>query len=659
MVKLGPYSFRRILLSRLLLLSVPVLLLGVYVTYRKARSALLDTARQNLTESAVAKGESIHQSLQALRFNLVTASSSKVLQTGFPGEHQAFLEQLAYQLPATVECVKLVNLQTRQISASTCPDSSVIVFGMDSWMPENSQLLVDPQQTFVKQILPSNPLFSTTDNEKSKQDHGQLKLLLGSPVYSPEGKLKYALYVKTTLVQQEEVKPGSLSGYPVIIDEEETILVHPLPERVGRKLEQEDDAPRLRHVIENAIDGRQDFLHLFSLEKNGVELLAGYSSIPNPVSGMEDSQWVILAVTRLEDALNDLKSIRRALLGMTFALIAASFLATLYISRELAHPLEKLRDYALNEEHLHSNQQIPHEFGIREFNQLGRALNNMIQRLKTWAEELETAWKEAQVANQLKNEFLATISHELRTPLNAVIGCVKLVREGYCDSREEEMELLGQAESAANHLFNIINDILDLAKIEEGKLSVTIEQVNIWQLLNEVIGLQSVAIQEKGLEVKTNFNDDTILVEADPLKLKQVILNVVGNAVKFTEFGSISITTRIEEMSASESLSPPNGSNNGKAAKNFSFTHQKVVVTVQDTGIGIDPAQQKKLFRPFVMVDGSRTRKFGGTGLGLAISRNLMKIMGGDITLFSPGEGEGTTVVITVPLATVMALSRS
>lgn len=634
---LGQSSFRRILLSRLLLLSVPVLLMGVYVTYRKARSAFLETARQNLTESAIRKGESIHQSIEALQANLVTASDSVVLKFGSRKEQQAFLEQLATKLPSQIQCVQLIDLKTDQLMGSTCGNQIIGSLRPGLWEQKQNQLLTNPETTYVKVLLPPQQKNGQASATNLPASTSQLKLLLAAPVYDEEGQLRYALGIKSALLEKQKVMPGSLTGYPVVINQKGVILAHPLSERVGRIVTQEADAERLQDLIRSAIAGKQKFLHLFSFEKDGVELVAGYSSIPSPVTTEQDQKWIILAVSPLDTALAPLEEIQRVLSYMVCALVVASILAMLYIARELACPLEKLRDYVLNKENLLLKQQIPPGFSrIREFNQLSLAINEMVERLKAWREEVVSAWKEAQNANQLKNQFLATTSHELRTPLNGIIGCIRVVKDGYCDNRAEEIEFLQQADEAAVHLLNIINDILDIAKIEAGKLSVIIEPVNLGKILTEVINLQNVPIQKKGLALKVLNSQETITVQADPAKLKQVLLNVLGNAVKFTESGSITISTRIEKKEA-----------NG-------IQEQKAVITVQDTGLGIAVEQQDKLFRPFVMVDGSTTRKFGGTGLGLAISRNLIELMGGSINLFSPGVGGGTIVKIRLPLTTVL-----
>ncbi len=615
---LGQSSFRRILLSRLLLVSIPVLLMGVYVTYRKARSAFLETARTNLTESAIRKGESIHQSIEALETNLVTASDSVVLKLGSAQEKQAFLEQLATTLPAQIYCIQLTDLRTSKLTASTCGNQIITNINSQLWSQKQNHLLTNLDIINVKFPLPAKR--PNLDPNKS-----QLELLLSAPVYDNNRQLHYTLNIQLSLLEKEKFAPGSFAGYPVVINQQGMILAHPISKRVGRNISQEEDAERLKSIIRNAIAGEQNFLHLFALEKDGIELVAGYSSIPSPVTLEKDQKWIILAVSPIDSALAPLKEIQRILLYMMLALFIASILATLYISWELARPVERLRDYALNKENLHSKAKIPQNFKIREFNQLAIAIQEMVNRLQAWGEEIISSWEEAQRANRLKSEFLATTSHELRTPLNGIIGCIRIVKDGYCDNREEELDFLQKADDASVHLLGIINDILDIARIEAGKLSVVIEPVNLATILTEVINLQTVYLQEKNLKLKAPKLQQKIIVNADPAKLKQVLLNVLGNAIKFTESGVILILIKIDE--------------------------QQVKIRIKDTGIGIAPSQQDKLFRPFVMIDGSTTRKFGGTGLGLAISRTFIELMNGSITLLSPGLGKGTTVEISLPLS--------
>jgi len=650
MAKPGQSSFRRILLSRILLLSVPILLIGVYVTYKKARSSLVETARQNLTESANKKSESIRQSIETLELNLVTASETVTLQSGSPETIQKFLFQLSKQLPTQIQCVQLIEVKTQKITASTCGNQAITQVSQILWSQQNQQLLLDRSNVEVKALLTPESSSKSVSEERESLAKNQMRLVFSTPVYDRSNQLRYVLSVESALVEQKKAPPGSFAGSTVIIDQDGTILAHPLSERIGHNIKEEDDSTRLKRLLKDAVQGGKSFQNLFFLEKDGAELLAGYSPIPSPLTNQPNHKWVILAVQSRDNALSDLREIWRILFLMTLCLIAASVLATLYIARDLARPVEQLRDYALHTKHLRSTKPIPHNFPIREFNQLAEAIDNMVERMRAWAEELELAWKEAQAANQLKNEFLATTSHELRTPLNGIIGCIRLVRDGCCDDREEELDLLQRADEAAIHLLGIINDVLDIARIEAGKFSVVTEPVNLQKLLKEVIDLQAVPIQQKGLQFNIPDLKEPIPIRASPAKLKQVLLNVVGNATKFTESGSITITTQIEPVSnIGNEVNGHIDSNPTSVASSLKPASQ-VVVRVRDTGIGIDPSQQSQLFKPFVMVDGSTTRKFGGTGLGLAISRNLMDLMGGSITLSSEGEGKGTTVEIILPM---------
>jgi two-component system sensor histidine kinase BarA len=611
MAKPPQSSFRRILVSKILLLSVPVLLIGEIIVYNKARSSLLETARQNLTESAIIKGEKIADTISALKANLVSASQTIIVKSGSPNKAQEFIAQLAHHLSKQIDCIQLTDPESGKVVASTCGEQ--LINELKSPVPRYG--------ISVEAILP--PKIGKTGVRPTRN---QLQLLFSAPVYDVIERLKYILNFQSSLWQDKlKNKPGSLTGSTVVIADDGTILAHPIASRINTNIREHVDASRLSKIVENALAGKQDSLDFFS-EEEGQELLAGYTTIESPLTQGEQRKWVIIAVTSLENALYGLETIKLILIFLTVCLIGGSLLASLYVARYIARPVEQLRDYALNLHLSQASEPVSHNFKIKEFNQLAQAVEQMVERLKAWAEELELAWKEAKAANQIKTQFLATTSHELRNPLNIIINSVRLVKEGMCDNREEEIEFLERADQTAIHLLGIINDLLDISKIEAGKLSVSLEPTDLRQILKEVINLQSVNVQQKGLKLNISQMNEIMSVNADGGKLKQVLINVIGNAIKFTEQGSITITTEIQHS-------------NGI-----------VTVSVKDTGIGIDPTQQEKLFRPFVRVDDKSTRKFGGTGLGLAISRNLIELMGGSISLQSAGINQGTTVTITLPL---------
>lgn len=611
MVNFRQSSFRRILISKILLLSVPVLLIGEFVGYKKARSSLIEIAHQNLTESAILKGESIVDTIDALKSNLFVASQTTVLQSGQPQLVQQFVTQLAKEFPRQIKCIQLTNPSSNNIIAGNCGKQ---LTSFNNFSASRNKVKIEP-------ILPAKIRTNSLENQPSN-----LELNLSSPVYDTQGKLRYTLSMQSQLLHEKITNnPGLLTGSTVVIAENGTILAHPIFQRVGTNIAEHSDGKKLEQIVKNAISGDEEASDLFFEEDK--QLLAGYTAIDSPVDD-GGQKWVILAVTSLDNALVGLKEIKLILFVLTVGLIGATLLASLYVARYLARPVEQLRDYALNLHLSDNSSPVLHDFNIREFNQLAQAVFQMVERLKAWSEELEIAWKDAKTANQSKSHFLATTSHELRNPLNIIINSIRLVRDDMCDDREEEKEFLKRADETAIHLLGIINDLLDISSIEAGKLSVAIKPIDLRQVINEVISLQSLNIRQRGLQLNIPVLEEQIRVNADTAKLKQVLINVIGNATKFTEAGSITITTEIQNRN------------------NKSW----VTVAVKDTGIGIDTEQQQKLFRPFVMVDGATTRKYNGTGLGLAISRNLIELMGGTITLESPGINQGTTVKITLPL---------
>jgi len=255
----------------------------------------------------------------------------------------------------------------------------------------------------------------------------------------------------------------------------------------------------------------------------------------------------------------------------------------------------------------------------------------------TLYKELESARQQAEDASRLKSEFLANVSHEIRTPLNGMIGFLKLILDGMADDEEEKALFLEEAHKSSIHLLEVINDILDFAKIEAGKMELELSPVKLDELFGDVENFMRLQAEHKSLSFGMQLpgTNDEILVYSDYLRLKQVMINLVGNAIKFTHEGHITVTADV-------------------VRKKVIFKDQEfpgmVKVRVVDTGIGVSLDQQDKLFQLFSQVDGSRTRQYGGTGLGLTISQKLVEAMGGEVHFYSLGEGLGSTVTFTVPL---------
>lgn len=246
-------------------------------------------------------------------------------------------------------------------------------------------------------------------------------------------------------------------------------------------------------------------------------------------------------------------------------------------------------------------------------------------------QELDKARQEAEKASNLKSAFLSSSSHELRTPLASILNYLKLIKEGFYDNEEELAEYIETAHLSAKNLQNIVDTLLDIAKIEAGKMEVDLEIVELESILKEVCHLfQPESIQHN---IKLIVDCQVKRVYADKVKLKQVLTNLLNNAFKFTEQGEIKL----------------------KAIANID--QSLVEISVVDTGIGIEQNRQTNVFEAFVQEDSSIRRRYGGTGLGLTICKQLVELMGGQILIFSGGKNYGATVRITLPMENQGTLS--
>jgi PAS domain S-box-containing protein len=255
---------------------------------------------------------------------------------------------------------------------------------------------------------------------------------------------------------------------------------------------------------------------------------------------------------------------------------------------------------------------------------LRKQIEEDLKRLK---DEAETAKIDAEAANVAKSQFLANMSHELRTPLNAVIMYSELLQEEAADRGVESfIPDLDKIRAGGKHLLALVNGVLDLSKIEAGKMDLFLETFEIPTMIRDVLTTVEPLIQKKANKIELNCPPELGAMHADLTKVRQILFNLLSNASKFTENGTIKMdVSRIEVEGVST-----------------------IVIEVHDTGIGMTQAQIGKLFQPFTQADESTTRRFGGTGLGLAISRSFCQLMGGDVTVASE-PGKGSTFTVTLP----------
>jgi signal transduction histidine kinase len=264
---------------------------------------------------------------------------------------------------------------------------------------------------------------------------------------------------------------------------------------------------------------------------------------------------------------------------------------------------------------------------------------NTVQLLQTFAAQsvlaIQNAWlfreiedksRQLQVASEHKSQFVASMSHELRTPLNAIIGLTEMmVKNAARFGTEKAQEPLQRVNRAGTHLLGLINQVLDLSKIEAGKLELNPQTVQLAPLINEVIGTAGQLAEQNKNRLVVDAQENLGALTVDPMRLRQILLNLLSNACKFTKAGEVKLAAR-------------------KVSNGSSF----VEFAVSDTGIGMTSEQQAKLFEEFSQADATTAQRFGGTGLGLAITRKLARMMGGDVTVASES-GKGSVFTLRLP----------
>ena len=299
---------------------------------------------------------------------------------------------------------------------------------------------------------------------------------------------------------------------------------------------------------------------------------------------------------------------------------------TITFSRGLNRTLQELNDATHKVGAGDFMQTVPVRSGD-ELGQLASAINTMTENLRKQVSQRQ----QAEHASRVKNLFLANMSHEIRTPLNSILGFSDLLRDPHV-TEQERQQYLDIIKRTGTNLATIINDILDVTRVEAEQLEITRSDFSLKQLIGDLQLLLNIRCEEKGVQLNIHPKGTVSeYIHTDPLRLRQILLNVIGNAIKFTERGSIDVE--------------------------YEILNEQLCFTIKDTGPGINEQQKLQLFQPFSQGDSSIRKKFGGTGLGLLLSKKLAHLLGGDVILLESTPGKGSTFLVKVTYTPVDAKS--
>ena len=432
----------------------------------------------------------------------------------------------------------------------------------------------------------------------------------------PNGRLAVGEVTTDYLVRLQSVIAFGERGHAVITDANGLAIAHPVKDWVAR-MQDLSAVPTVKKMM-----ARQTGVDTFYSPAFKDDMIAGYSFVP-------ESGWGVMVPQPLTELKRRAREIDIVAWMVGAVALAVASVLSLMIASFLASPVRKVASTADAILAGDTSAKVPEFVGLvpREIRRLGHAFNTMVESLQRRNAQTREALKQAEISNNAKSQFLANMSHEIRTPLNGMLGMVELLRQ--TEMNEQQQRYAETVTRSGTALLGLINDILDLSKIEAGKLELEHGGFDLAALVYETSDLFAEPARAKGLRLDVVLPDAVRMnLVGDQHRLRQVLINLLGNAVKFTTQGHVRLAvSQAEDRGATVGLK----------------------FEVSDTGIGISAAKQAMIFDAFAQADGSTTREFGGTGLGLSIAKQICAMMGGELGVQSE-PGVGSTFWFTVTM---------
>ena len=473
-------------------------------------------------------------------------------------------------------------------------------------LPEMN-LLDQLRETANKQV--GEVVFSGITKFRNKPYFFVLKML-------SSGNLVFAPLNPTYVVKVQKAISFGERGHSMIVDHLGRVVAHPNAQWQASS----KNASKLS-VVQKMIAGESGVTQFYSPPMK-ADMIAGYTFVP-------ETGWGVMVpqpMSELIDRAHDVQSVALLIAALEILLVG---LLSWWLSCMLSKPVlavvkaaRKVSEGNLDVEVGNISGYLPSEMRV-----LSTTFDDMVIDLRAKTNQLSGALLKAEEGSRTKSQFLAMMSHEIRTPMNGVLGVLELLDDTALD--EEQQHLISVAQNSGNSLIQVINDILDFSKLEAGKLELLTTPSDIRNTIVEVIQLFRPITDQKPISLDYHVSDSTPdLINIDAQRVRQVLFNLLGNAVKFTEIGGVMVRTDFSTEDSGNNI---------------------LRIIVSDSGIGIPQKMHSRLFEDFAQCDASYSRKYGGTGLGLAISMRLIKMMGGTIG-FDSVSGKGSSFWVSIPV---------